>query len=194
MIRKAKNYRSGQFSDALRSAGFESYPDYLKSEHWFALCARLRRKHPCCVGCGAKSRLVCHHVEYCRLGKERNSDLLVVCHDCHDDIHAKLDAKYPRKSTFFKARRTLEVFAPTITESAAPKPKKKKHWGHDRGKCLNRRYEDLPVTWERSQLGVPSKSTVFPTKRPPRKLHSNNEKRRWRKYQAAKAAGRVIAD
>jgi hypothetical protein len=65
----------------------EGYLDYLASEHWDQ-----RRKRSfgiakgICAGCGRKAEHI-HHRTYDRIGCERDTDLVAVCHDCHRDIH-----------------------------------------------------------------------------------------------------------
>lgn len=67
-----------------------SYEDYLSSTRWN------RRKHAfygrnenSCAACSSKRRLVVHHLSYERLGRERDEDLVVLCWDCHDELHLR---------------------------------------------------------------------------------------------------------
>ena len=68
------------------------YSQYLRTNHWRLLSARLRRNalRYCqgCARCGAKIRLVVHHRHYDTLGCERKEDLEVVCWKCHRRLHA----------------------------------------------------------------------------------------------------------
>ncbi len=67
-------------------AGFKSYQDYLRSDHW----RELRQRsgvilNPCCV-CRSKSR-VAHHIRYRNLIDVLPEDLVGICCECHDDFH-----------------------------------------------------------------------------------------------------------
>ncbi len=65
------------------------YPDYLKSEHW----QRMRRRAISLAGfrchdCDDRqSELHVHHLNYDRVGRERQSDLRVLCKRCHEEMH-----------------------------------------------------------------------------------------------------------
>lgn len=66
-----------------------NYRKYLKSEHWkqFRL-HEIELAHHKCQKCGIHSKhLDVHHLTYKRLGHERDSDVIVVCHNCHQKIH-----------------------------------------------------------------------------------------------------------
>lgn len=78
--------------DSCRSTGAKTelpYTEYLKTEYW-----QFRRKralilgdHKCRV-CGAKdARLEVHHNTYERLGREEDTDLVVLCRGCHTLFH-----------------------------------------------------------------------------------------------------------
>ena len=45
------------------------------------------RKDKACEACGYSRKLQVHHKTYERLGKERNSDLVLLCRDCHESLH-----------------------------------------------------------------------------------------------------------
>jgi len=69
-----------------------NYREYLKSQHWMWMKALvLREKGRHCALCGSKYKLEVHHNNYKRLGKERLSDLVVLCHACHSKHHDKMD-------------------------------------------------------------------------------------------------------
>jgi 5-methylcytosine-specific restriction endonuclease McrA len=74
------------------------YDDYLKSEHWRETrerkllrsgyrCQGYRGFHVKCVAEGVQ--LDVHHLTYARLGRELESDLIVLCHDCHGKAHGR---------------------------------------------------------------------------------------------------------
>ncbi len=63
----------------------QRYVDYLKSAQW-----KLKRSHALfaahgrCVHCRKVPPTEVHHVTYERLGNERPSDLVALCHECHE--------------------------------------------------------------------------------------------------------------
>ena len=63
------------------------YHEYIKSPGWLAKAqAAKQRAGQKCQLCGAKRKdvqLDTHHNTYQRLGREKNTDLLVLCHPCH---------------------------------------------------------------------------------------------------------------
>lgn len=60
------------------------YELYLKSEKWKQIRIRkFKQVGRKCEVCGSKKNLQCHHLNYERLGKERLSDLQILCTDCH---------------------------------------------------------------------------------------------------------------
>lgn len=58
----------------------------MKSAQWRKLSKRLKHlSNNCCVCCGLSSKLLdVHHLTYERFGKERISDLQVLCRTCHE--------------------------------------------------------------------------------------------------------------
>ena len=47
----------------------------------------LQRAEYKCEKCGVSFPLQVHHKTYCRLGKERPEDLIVLCEECHEEEH-----------------------------------------------------------------------------------------------------------
>lgn len=84
-----KQERKANFRQALYGMGFASYREYLASAHWADVRRRFWAsklpKH--CSGCQSTVGLVLHHRTYKRIGTERLTDLILVCRDCHRDIH-----------------------------------------------------------------------------------------------------------
>ena len=67
------------------------YQKYLKGSHWRKIRGKkLETAGQTCEECGANSFdviLDIHHLTYERIGRERLSDLKVLCRDCHEKAH-----------------------------------------------------------------------------------------------------------
>ena len=78
------------------------YQNYLKSDHWQDFKTLVRKVHNGnhCGICGSSYGLDIHHLNYKRLGKERLSDVIVLCRNCHEKLHKgeikKKDVKYSK--------------------------------------------------------------------------------------------------
>lgn len=72
----------------------QNYEAYLKSEHWQDVRRRFREsglgRNPHCYTCGSSDKLNLHHKTYKRVGKERLTDLMYLCEDCHRVLHIHL--------------------------------------------------------------------------------------------------------
>ena len=65
-----------------------NYTEYLYSKWWRT--KRLQKLHSAgnrCNHCGSYLNLEVHHLHYNSLGREKNRDLEVLCHDCHSKLH-----------------------------------------------------------------------------------------------------------
>lgn len=61
---------------------------HIGSHAWSAIKASLFAvRGKVCERCGDDDRIEVHHVNYCRLGAELQSDLLVLCARCHNREH-----------------------------------------------------------------------------------------------------------
>ena len=64
------------------------YDDHIGSRYWNEIRQRiLKRSDGKCEKCGKMWRLQIHHINYDRVGRELDSDLLAVCQPCHRAIH-----------------------------------------------------------------------------------------------------------
>ena len=79
------------FIERLKGLGFSSYSDYLKSPHWIAFKKEWRSagQKMSCLLC-SKGPIQLHHQTYQRLGSERLGDVVPVCRQHHEAIHAWL--------------------------------------------------------------------------------------------------------
>ena len=95
-------YDYGFMADALCGSGFLNneidylciekeyieYSEYLNSKEWIEKRdVALKIADYKCVKCGVKENLHVHHLNYDNVLNESQSDLLVVCKKCHEDIH-----------------------------------------------------------------------------------------------------------
>jgi hypothetical protein len=78
------------------------YKDYIKSLEWrnkrFSYYSRHKKE---CVLCKSDKRIGLHHIDYTRLGSERDEDLIVLCWRCHERYHREHATKQDmREETF----------------------------------------------------------------------------------------------
>jgi 5-methylcytosine-specific restriction endonuclease McrA len=67
-----------------------NYKEYLKSDHWVKTKnLALQRSGNKCQLCSSKTKLNVHHNNYKNLGKEKETDLIVLCKLCHQKFHNK---------------------------------------------------------------------------------------------------------
>lgn len=65
-----------------------NYKAYLDSKWWAAMRTLiLHRDKNKCRMCNRRDGLEVHHLNYERVGQERDSDLVTLCDRCHNDIH-----------------------------------------------------------------------------------------------------------
>jgi 5-methylcytosine-specific restriction endonuclease McrA len=64
------------------------YSEYLQSAHWQRIRKEaLRRAVDRCQVCNNSSKLNVHHRTYAHRGEEREGDVVVLCHACHELFH-----------------------------------------------------------------------------------------------------------
>lgn len=74
--------------DDLMSSSKQWYQNYLTSDHWRELReAKLLEKDFRCERCRNRSNLQVHHKNYSSVGRERLTDLEVLCDQCHQLHH-----------------------------------------------------------------------------------------------------------
>lgn len=67
-----------------------NYKQYLQSNHWREFRRKIYSLRKTCQNCSAKNKkLNIHHKNYDCLWKEKNSDVIVLCQDCHYRFHKK---------------------------------------------------------------------------------------------------------
>lgn len=94
---------------SLEDLGFADYREYLSSEAWQEkrrswYASKQNRKPGFCMFCNQRKPLDLHHKSYARIGRERLTDLIALCRNCHDELHALADTKtQPRYGQRLKA-------------------------------------------------------------------------------------------
>lgn len=81
----------------------KGYEEYLKSEQWQIKRKEIaQRENYTCQSCGkiVKRGYNIHHLTYKRVGKERSSDLVFLCRNCHKAIHDKKNNQKAKKKEF----------------------------------------------------------------------------------------------
>lgn len=100
------------------------YHNYLRSPEW-----AVRRQWMLdeasyrCQLCGESQSLQVHHRSYDNVGRERKSDLTVLCGDCHARFHDKVASPAPQRTDGLSAyRKVVSTLARTglIPESVLP--------------------------------------------------------------------------
>lgn len=93
-----QNFYDNSISDEITNAVLQmSYKDFLNTPYWDGVRSyKLKRAKYCCELCGGKGVLQVHHKTYEHHGKEHigsvaNKDLIVLCKECHEKFHDKLD-------------------------------------------------------------------------------------------------------
>lgn len=93
------------------------YREYLRSDWWQWKRERaIKRADHHCELCQNPYLLEVHHTNYERLGRERNSDLVVLCHQCHRHITANGLGRLSRRELLSRRREILhspEFMRPT---------------------------------------------------------------------------------
>jgi hypothetical protein len=64
------------------------YREYLQSNWWKSKRhQKIKNAGGACEQCGARRRLQVHHLNYERLGREKDKDIQVLCGRCHEEEH-----------------------------------------------------------------------------------------------------------
>ena len=71
---------------------FVSYVEYLTTTGWRVRAWNAKAAAGwVCQECGSDGPLEVHHLNYARVGHERDEDLIVLCDECHARRHGLLD-------------------------------------------------------------------------------------------------------
>lgn len=94
-----------------KKEGSMSYDKYLQSESWKKTKERYRnsKRKQHCWCCNDKSKPVdLHHKNYKRLGRERLSDLVALCRECHYEVHEVARENGNSNGQCYKALKTIK--------------------------------------------------------------------------------------
>ena len=71
--------------------GYRTYAEYIAESPWWRRVREdaLDRANRRCQLCAAQGFLNVHHNNYDRIGRERPSDVIALCRDCHAQHHGK---------------------------------------------------------------------------------------------------------
>lgn len=64
--------------------------NYYKTEHWINRREEMLEESDGCEECNSHKNLQVHHKHYNSLFKEKDSDLMVLCKNCHQELHNKV--------------------------------------------------------------------------------------------------------
>jgi len=85
---KKKKPHHRQPKPAQGNTAKQMYIDYLSSPRWIEFRSRIIAKRgPYCEDCGVLGRVQLHHLTYTRLGREHDSDVKLLCGECHMATH-----------------------------------------------------------------------------------------------------------
>ena len=87
------------------------YKNYIRSKEWARKKADFRGcglNTGGCYVCGCSENLQQHHKTYKRLGKERLTDLILLCQSCHRDVHIVAKKSESISMTLWSASRRVK--------------------------------------------------------------------------------------
>lgn len=67
---------------------------------WDKLSKRLLSENQVCELCGDRSELVHHIVDRRKGGSDQLDNLMILCHKCHNQIHAREKLHAPKRYTY----------------------------------------------------------------------------------------------
>jgi 5-methylcytosine-specific restriction endonuclease McrA len=87
----------------MREKNVFNYNNYLRTDYWRNFRKIIINKRNKCLFCGCKRKLVVHHKYYYKynesiLYKEREDDVIVLCENCHNNLHKKKKRKVKVKN------------------------------------------------------------------------------------------------
>ena len=91
---------------ALKAMGFRSYADYLHSDLWREIRARVLERDPTCQVCERARATEVHHRAYDRATMDGRTleQLVAICRPCHDDVE-RIKARVKKAARRARARK-----------------------------------------------------------------------------------------
>jgi hypothetical protein len=87
-LKASNNKKAVRTKKPVRKFVRPNYHGYMKSSRWKRVKERIYKlRGRKCELCGSEVNLHVHHLNYNRLGRERNSDLQILCSNCHATTH-----------------------------------------------------------------------------------------------------------
>lgn len=105
--------------------GGEAYKRYIRSPAWKARRKDLlRARGAICEVCGGSGRLHVHHLTYVRLFDELDSDLSILCDECHMAVHNRWSIVRKRAAdrAVKERRKQIEAWRKQLQKREEPKP------------------------------------------------------------------------
>jgi len=82
-----------------------NYHTYIKSKFWKRRKIELfKTRSKLCDKCGSNKNIQVHHLkyDYLQFGKEKDSDLAILCNDCHELFHSRYGVKHSCHSDYIE--------------------------------------------------------------------------------------------
>ena len=89
--------------------------NYYYSDAWKKKRKRILNRDKACILCKGTTNLQVHHLTYKRFGKEKLSDLVVLCKKCHEKTHK--DKKLSLLNPVGKAKRKRKGIVKNANEA-----------------------------------------------------------------------------
>jgi len=142
--------------DKVRALKALPYQEYLATAWWrLRRHARLKKAGGKCERCGRVTTFQdVHHVYYTRLGEERDSDLEVVCRDCHNKHHVDESRRQHTGQYELVARETLRLDRPPSYDDFKDAFLKRCNELH---LPIDHRFHDtVTIVWDKKQVALAS--------------------------------------
>jgi 5-methylcytosine-specific restriction endonuclease McrA len=93
----------------MRKVRYINYWSYIQSDRWADKRNEIKKIRKKCEKCGSRKNLQVHHVSYKRLGRERDSDLLLLCVFCHEEVHIEQEMERRKKLGIIIVRASHQI-------------------------------------------------------------------------------------
>jgi HNH endonuclease len=142
--------------DKIRYLQALPYQEYLASVWWRRRRhLRLQKAKGRCERCGAVTSIAdVHHIHYDRRGDERDSDLEVVCRDCHRKLHVEESRKQNINVYLMIAQEALRLDRPTSADAFKDSFRTR---CADLHLVIDHRFDDaMSIVWSKKEVSLVS--------------------------------------